>query len=186
MIEENGIFRHPTALIHGAVSLAAGVSLWPYAVIRAEMHKVVVGRFSNIQDFVMVHIGYGSDTVIGEYCSIAHHSTIHGCTIGNNCLVGINATIMDGAVIGDNCIIAGHALVKEGTVVPPNSVVAGVPAKVLRPMPDPLPNVVNALLYYRNAKAYVAGDHRAWASIETGQLHEEASAILAKQCSSLG
>ena len=181
MIEENGVFRHPTALVHGEVVFSTGVSLWPYAVIRAELNRVRVGKYSNIQDFVMVHIGYDTDTVIGDYCTVAHHSTIHGCTIGNNCLIGINATIMDGAVIGDNCIIAGHTLVKEGSVIPANSVVAGTPGKAIRRLDDPRPNIANALMYHKNAMAYAKGDHRCWSKITPADLMAEAEAVLRGQ-----
>ena len=107
----------PTARIFGDVVLGEGSSVWPYAVIRAESYAVEIGRFTNIQDLVMIHIGYERPTIVGEYCSIAHHVTLHGCTIGDNCLIGINATVMDQAEIGDNCIVAGHAYVAEGTVI---------------------------------------------------------------------
>ena len=136
--------------------------MWPCAVIRAETHAVRIGRFTNIQDFAMIHIGQKRPTVIGDYCSITHRVTLHGCTIGNNCLIGMNVTIRDGAEIGDNCIVAGHAFVAEGTVIPENSLVMGQPATVRRSENNFVPNRFNALLYHRNALAYARGDHRAW------------------------
>ena len=78
----------------------------------------------------MIHVGSSTGTVIGAHCTITHHCTIHGCTIGDNCLIGINATIMDGAVIGENCIVAGGSFIKERTVIPDNSIVMGIPGKV--------------------------------------------------------
>ena len=155
-------YVHPSAQAYGKVSVAEGASLWANVVIRAEAFDVRIGRYTNIQDFTMIHIGWETPSIIGDYCSITHHSTIHGCTIGNHCLIGINATIMDGAVIGDNCIVGQHAYVKNDTVVPDNSVVVGTPAKVIRTENSYVANKLNALLYYRNAKAYLAGDHRAW------------------------
>jgi carbonic anhydrase/acetyltransferase-like protein (isoleucine patch superfamily) len=151
-----------TASVYGNVTIGEGASLWPGVVIRAEALSVTVGRFVNLQDHVMVHVGYGTQTVIGDYASITHRVVLHGCTIGENCLIGIGATIMDGAVIGANSIVAGHAFVCEGQVVPPNSIVMGTPAKVVRTADNFVANRLNAWLYYRNALAYAQGNHRAW------------------------
>src|SRR5262249_39127475 len=140
-------------------------SIWPYVVIRSEMHDVLIGRCTNIQDFAMIHVGYEQGVVIGDYCSITHRATLHGCRIGNNVLVGIGATVMDGCEIGDNSIIAGAALVREGTIIPPNSIVAGIPAVVKAQRDATTENRRNALLYHRNAIAYARGEHRAWADM---------------------
>ncbi len=152
----------PSARVHGAVFAGSGSSLWPYVVIRAEHTHVRIGAYTNLQDHVMVHIGYHLPTVIGDYCSITHRVVLHGCTIGDNCLIAIGATIMDGAVIGENSIVAGHAFVREGTVIPPNSIVMGTPAKVVATRDNFVANRINAMLYHRNAVAYARGDHRAW------------------------
>ena len=154
----------PTVRMFGKVTVAEGASLWPYAVVRAENREVRIGKFTNIQDHVMVHIGYQTPTIIGDYCSITHHCTIHGCTIGDNCLIGINATIMDGCVIGDNCIVAGGAFLKEGTIIPDNSVVMGMPGKVVKARNCFRENRGNAMSYYRNALGYAQGDHRVWSA----------------------
>jgi carbonic anhydrase/acetyltransferase-like protein (isoleucine patch superfamily) len=158
----NAAYIDPTARVFGAVEIGEGSSLWPYTVIRAESRFVRIGRFSNLQDHVMVHVGYHSPTVVGDFCSITHRAVLHGCTIGDNCLIGIGATVMEGAVIGDNCIIAGHSFVADDTVIPPNSIVMGTPAKVVREANSFVANRVNAMLYHRNALAYANGDHRAW------------------------
>ena len=160
----NAAFIHPSALIYGKATLQTGVSMWPYSVIRAETRDVTIGEFTNIQDFVMIHIGDTTGTHIGSHCSITHHCTIHGCTIGNNCLIGINTTIMDGCVIGDNCIIAGHSFLKEGTIIPDNSIVMGTPGKVIRTQNNYARCRLNAFMYYRNALAYSSNQHREWAS----------------------
>jgi carbonic anhydrase/acetyltransferase-like protein (isoleucine patch superfamily) len=152
----------PTARIYGQAEIGADSSLWPYAVIRAEGFHVCIGRCSNLQDHVMVHVGYRTPTIVGDYCSITHRVVLHGCTIGDNCLIGIGATVMEGAVIGENSIVAGHSYVADNTVVPPNSIVMGTPAKVVRTHNSFVANRVNALLYRRNALAYARGDHRAW------------------------
>lgn len=152
----------PTAVIRGEVRLGDGVSLWPYAVIRAESRHVHVGPMSNVQDFVMVHVTLSCPTLIGAHCSIAHHATLHGCILGDSVLVGIGAVVADGAVVGENSIIAGNAYVREGTVIPPNSVVAGTPGKVIRQRNSFVDNRFNAWLYHRNALHYARGEHRAW------------------------
>ncbi|QMW24080.1 gamma carbonic anhydrase family protein [Sandaracinobacteroides saxicola] len=155
-------FVHPSAAIYGRVRAGEGSSIWVNAVIRSEAAHVEIGAFTNIQDFVMIHTDPGRPVVIGDHCSITHHATIHGSTIGHNVLVGINATIYGGSHIGDNSIVGQHAYVKDGTIVPPNSIVVGSPAKVIRQANSWIANRVNAAFYHRNALAYAAGDHRAW------------------------
>jgi carbonic anhydrase/acetyltransferase-like protein (isoleucine patch superfamily) len=152
----------PTARAYGGVEIAEGASLWPYTVIRAESRIVRIGRFSNLQDHVMLHVGYHSPTIVGDYCSITHRVVLHGCTIGDHCLIGIGATVMEGAVIGDNSIVAGHSFVADNTIIPPNSIVMGTPAKVVRTVNSFVGNRINAMLYHRNALAYARGQHRAW------------------------
>jgi carbonic anhydrase/acetyltransferase-like protein (isoleucine patch superfamily) len=152
----------PTAQLFGRVSIGEGASVWHNAVLRAECHEIRIGRLTNVQDFVMVHVAYERPTVIGAFCSIAHHVTVHGCTIEDACLVGIGATIMDGAVVGGGSIVAGGAFVTEGTIVPPHSIVAGVPARVVKTRDAARENRLNAWLYHRNADHYRRGLHRAW------------------------
>jgi carbonic anhydrase/acetyltransferase-like protein (isoleucine patch superfamily) len=152
----------PTARIYGSVEVGEGSSLWPYAVIRAEAFAVHVGRMSNLQDHVMVHVGDRGPTIVGDHCSIGHRGVLHGCMIGNNCLIGIGATVMDGAHIGENSIVAAHSYVAANMTVPPNSIVMGTPARVVRTTNSFVANRVNAMLYHRNALAYVEGNHRAW------------------------
>ena len=100
-------------------------------------------------------------TTIGDFCSITHHATVHGCVIGDHCLVGVGAVIMDGAVIGRGSIVAGGACVTEGSVFPEHSIVAGVPATQIGERDCARPNRLNAWLYHRNAERTRAGDERA-------------------------
>jgi carbonic anhydrase/acetyltransferase-like protein (isoleucine patch superfamily) len=165
--EPEKLFPHmayldPTARVHGKVEIGENASLWPYTVIRAESRHVRIGRYTNLQDHVMVHVGYAKPTVVGDYCSITHRVVLHGCSIGDNCLIGIGATVMEGVTIGENSIVAGHSFVADNTIIPPNSIVMGTPAKVVRTMNNFVANKLNAMLYYRNALAYARGDHRAW------------------------
>ncbi len=155
-------FVHPSAQLYGQVTVQPGASIWPNAVARAENFEIVIGEMSNVQDFVMIHVGVGGGTNIGKHCSITHRCTVHGCTIGNNSLIGINATIMDGCVIGENCIIAGHTYLKDNTVIPDNSVVMGTPGRVTRNQNNFVLTRFNAFLYHQNALAYAAGNHRRW------------------------
>jgi carbonic anhydrase/acetyltransferase-like protein (isoleucine patch superfamily) len=152
----------PSAQLYGRVTMREGSSVWCNAVVRSESAHVDIGAFSNVQDFVMIHTDPNRPVVVGNHCSITHHATLHGCTIGNHVLVGINATVYGGAVIGDNSIVGQHAYVKDDTIVPPNSIVVGSPAKVIRTANNWIANRINALFYHRNALAYAVGDHRAW------------------------
>lgn len=162
VILNNPAYVHPSAHLYGKITIEENASIWINVVARAEHKEIVIGSHTNIQDFVMLHIGDTSGTYIGSHCSITHHCTIHGCTIGDNCLIGINATIMDGCVIGENSIVAGHSFLKEGTIIPPNSIVMGAPGKVVRTENNFIRNRMNAHLYYKNALAYAAGQYREW------------------------
>jgi carbonic anhydrase/acetyltransferase-like protein (isoleucine patch superfamily) len=154
VILDNPTFIHESALLYGKITIGPESTVWPYVVMRAEILEIRIGRRTNIQDFVMIHIGNNSPTIIGDNCSITHHCTIHGASIGDNCLIGINATIMDGVKIGKNCIIAGHTIIKEDTVIPDNSIVAGSPGKVIRTMDNSDANKMNADFYYQNGINY--------------------------------
>ncbi len=164
VVLHDAAYVHDTAHLYGKISIGENSSVWINVVARAEHKEIVIGRYTNIQDFVMLHIGDTTGTYIGSHCSITHHCTIHGCTIGDNCLIGINSTIMDGCLIGDNCIIAGHTFLKEGTIVPPNSIVMGAPGTVTRTQNNFVRNRLNAYLYYRNALAYANEQYREWGS----------------------
>ena len=152
----------PSAQLFGAVTVGEGSSVWHNVVMRAECQAIRIGRLTNVQDFVMVHVPYDRATLVGDFCSITHHVTLHGCTIEDACLIGINATVMDGVVIGRGSIVAGGAFVTVGTIVPPGSIVAGVPAKMVKRRDAARENRLNAWLYHRNADHYRRGLHRAW------------------------
>jgi carbonic anhydrase/acetyltransferase-like protein (isoleucine patch superfamily) len=159
---DESVFVAQGVQIYGRVSIGEGSSLWPYSVIRAEANSVEIGRFSNVQDFVMLHVGYEHGVVIGDYVSVTHHATIHGATIGDACLIGIGATVMDGAVVGPGSIVAGGAVVREGSVFEPGSIIAGTPGKAIRQRDSARENRLNAWHYHRNAQAFRRGEHRSW------------------------
>ncbi len=157
---DNPAFIHDTAQLQGRVYVGPGASIWTYAVTRSEMLEIRIGARTNIQDFVMIHVGNNTPTIIGEDCSITHHVTLHGCDIGDKCLIGINATVMDGAKIGANSIVAGHAIVAENSEFPANSVIAGVPAKVIASRDNSDTNLANAQFYQAIAARYAKGEER--------------------------
>jgi carbonic anhydrase/acetyltransferase-like protein (isoleucine patch superfamily) len=156
------VYVHPSAQLYGRISIGAESSVWPNVVVRAEANAVRVGRYTNLQDFVMIHIGYGDSTEIGDFCSITHHATVHGCKIEDDCLIGINAVVMDGAIVGKGSIVAGGAMIREGSEFPPGSIIAGVPAKQIAERDSARANRLNAWQYHWNAQAYKRGDHRSW------------------------
>lgn len=157
-----------SAQIFGNVEIGSESSIWPNVVMRAESHHIRIGRYTNIQDFVMIHIGYSNATEIGDFCSITHHATVHGCKIEDDCLIGINAVVMDGAEIGRGSIVAGAAMIREDTVFAPGAIIAGVPAKQIGERDCARANRKNAWIYHWNAQAYKRGGHRAW----TGEQYE--------------
>ena len=167
------VFVADSARILGKVEIGCGSSVWFNAVIRSESHEVRIGRYSNVQDFAMIHIGYDHPTIIGDFCSITHHATVHGATVGDDCLIGIGATVMDGAVIGAGSIVAGGAVVTEGTVCPANAIIVGAPAKVVTQRDNRGANRLNAWLYHRNAQAYKENNHLAWDGEEYERWLEE-------------
>ncbi|MER5951440.1 gamma carbonic anhydrase family protein [Streptomyces sp. NPDC001904] len=129
-------FAAPTATLIGDVTLRAGASVWYGAVLRAEFEPIVLGADSNIQDNCTVHVDPGFPVTVGERVSVGHNAVLHGCTVEDDCLIGMGATVLNGAVIGAGSLVAAQALVPQGMVVPPGSLVAGVPAKVKRELTD--------------------------------------------------
>ncbi|MCK8781062.1 gamma carbonic anhydrase family protein [Rhizobium sp. NTR19] len=126
----------PNATVIGRVELAEDVGIWFNTVLRGDNEPIVVGARSNIQEGVMIHTDPSHPVRIGEDCTIGHHAIIHGCTIGDNSLVGMGATILNGAKIGKNCLVGANALVTEGKEFPDNSLIVGSPAKAIRMLDD--------------------------------------------------
>ncbi|HEY8363076.1 MAG TPA: gamma carbonic anhydrase family protein [Tissierellaceae bacterium] len=144
-------FIAETADVVGDVTIGEGSSVWYSAVVRGDMNYVKIGRYTNIQDNATVHVDTDYPCEIGDYVTVGHNAVVHGCKIGNNCLIGMGAIILNGAVIGDNCIIAAGALITENAVIPPNSVVMGAPGKIKREVTEKDIETVkeNALRYER-------------------------------------
>ena len=122
----------PDAVLIGKVKLERMASVWFGAVLRGDNDWITIGENSNVQDGSVLHTDPGLALGIGKNCTIGHKAILHGCTIGENSLIGMGATILNGAVIGRNCLIGANALVTEGKAIPDNSLVMGAPAKVVR------------------------------------------------------
>ncbi|MBW4094453.1 MAG: gamma carbonic anhydrase family protein [Acidobacteria bacterium] len=129
-------FIAASASIIGDAELAADSSAFYNVVVRADTAPIRVGSGTNLQDNVVLHADPGFPTTLGAGISVGHGAVVHGCTVEDNCLIGMGATVMNGAVIGSGSLIAGGAVVLEGAVIPPRSLVAGVPAKVRRELTD--------------------------------------------------
>lgn len=125
-----------TAVVLGDVTLGDHSSVWYGAVLRGDINRIEVGHHSNIQDNAVLHLADDFPCLVGNWVTIGHAATVHACTIGDECLVGIGAVILDGAVIGAQCLIAAGAVVTPGTRIPAGSMVVGTPGKVKRSLSD--------------------------------------------------
>ncbi|MFJ6571688.1 gamma carbonic anhydrase family protein [Streptomyces sp. NPDC091292] len=149
-------FVAPTAVVIGEVTVHAGASVWYGAVLRADGGPIVLGADSNVQDNCTLHVDPGFPLTVGERVTVGHNAVLHGCTLEDDVLVGMGATVLNGAVIGAGSLVAAQALVPQGMRVPPGSLVAGVPAKVKRPLTDEEREGVtlNGTLYVGLARAH--------------------------------
>lgn len=147
-------FIAPGAVVLGDVTVGEDAGIWYHATVRGDRGAVVIGRGSNIQDNAVVHLDSGFSVTIGENVTVGHSAVIHGCTVGDNSLIGMGAILMNGAHIGRNCIVGAGALVTQGMEVPDNSLVLGSPAKIKRNVTEEeiAANLRNAKLYVEEAK----------------------------------
>jgi len=125
-----------SANIIGKVSIGAGASVWFGVTIRGDNEPIAIGENSNVQENCILHTDMGSPLTIGKNVTVGHQAMLHGCTIGDGALIGIQAVILNGAVIGKNCLIGAGALVTEGKDFPDNSLIIGTPAKVVRTLSE--------------------------------------------------
>ncbi len=125
-------FVAESADVIGDVVIGKNSSIWYGAVVRGDIENIEIGEYTNVQDNAVVHTETNIPTKIGDYCVIGHNAIIHGCTIGNNTLIGMGAIVLNRAVIGNNCIIGAGTIVTEGKTIPDNSMVIGIPGKIVR------------------------------------------------------
>jgi carbonic anhydrase/acetyltransferase-like protein (isoleucine patch superfamily) len=129
-------FIAPNATVIGSVEIHQDASIWFNVVIRADNDRVIIGEQSNIQDGAVLHIDPGYPLTIGKGVTIGHKAMLHGCTIGDNSLIGINAVVLNGAKIGKNCLIGANALIPERMEIPDGSMVLGSPGKIKRALSE--------------------------------------------------
>jgi carbonic anhydrase/acetyltransferase-like protein (isoleucine patch superfamily) len=129
-------FVAPNGVVLGSVTLAAGASVWYGAVLRGDCENIAIGADSNVQDNCSVHADFGFPAIIGARVSVGHNAVLHGCTVEDDVLIGMSATVLNGAVIGTGSLVAAGAVVTQGMQIPPGSLVAGVPAKVRRTLTE--------------------------------------------------
>ena len=146
----------PGSHVMGKVTLLSAASIWFGAVLRGDNEMITVGAGSNVQENSVLHTDMGFPLTIGADCTIGHKAMLHGCTIGDNSLIGMGAIVLNGAVIGKNCLIGAGALVTEGKVIPDGSLVVGSPAKVVRTLDaDAIAKLtISAQSYARNAARF--------------------------------
>mgnify|MGYP001797392107 CR=1 FL=1 len=153
-------FIHDSALLYGKITISEGASIFANVVMRSEIHEIKIGKRTNIQEFSMIHVGDYTPTLIGEDCSISTRATLRGCTIGDRCLIGIGATVMDGAKIGANSIVAAHALIDKNVEFGPNSIIAGVPAAKIGERDNSNVTRLNSAIYALVSETYSSGRER--------------------------
>jgi carbonic anhydrase/acetyltransferase-like protein (isoleucine patch superfamily) len=140
-----------SAQVMGAVSLHANTSVWFNAVIRGDTETITIGEGSNIQDLAVIHADNGLPVVVGKHVTVGHQVMLHGCTIGDESLIGIAAVVLNGARIGRNCVVGAGSVVTEGKEFPDGSLIMGTPAKVVRELtPEQIEGLRMSAKHYMN------------------------------------
>ena len=154
----------PSAVVMGAVTMGPRSSVWPTCVLRADIEAIEIGEGSNVQDGTIVHLADDYGVKIGRYVTVGHKAMIHACTIEDECLIGMSATILDGAVIGARSVVGAGAVVTKGMVVPPGSMVLGMPGKVVKQLSDEAQDNLRAWAdkYVISAAVHKARDAGTW------------------------
>lgn len=156
VLEGDAHFIAESADVVGSVRLKAESSVWFQAVLRGDNDRITIGERSNVQDGAVLHADPGYPMTVGDGVTIGHKVMLHGCTIGDNCLIGINSVILNGARIGKNCVVGAQSLITENKTFPDNSLIMGSPAKVARPLSEEEVAMisVSAEAYVKNARRY--------------------------------
>jgi carbonic anhydrase/acetyltransferase-like protein (isoleucine patch superfamily) len=149
----------PNAVLIGRVKLEAEASVWWGAVLRGDNEPITIGQRSNVQDGCIFHTDPGFPLTVGPDVTVGHMAMLHGCTVGEGCLIGIGAVILNGAKVGKNCLIGARALVGEGKEIPDNSLVMGMPGKIVGEVrPEQAERIRRGTAkYVQNWKRYRAG-----------------------------
>lgn len=149
----------PDANIIGKIVVEEGASVWFGATLRGDNEEIRIGAGSNVQENTVMHTDMGFPLTVGKGCTIGHKALLHGCTIGDNSLIGMGAVILNGAKIGKNCLIGANALITEGKTIPDGSLVMGAPGKVVRELDEAAINglKLSALSYQENMRRFRSG-----------------------------
>jgi carbonic anhydrase/acetyltransferase-like protein (isoleucine patch superfamily) len=152
-------FIASTAAVMGDVTIAEEASVWYQTVLRGDMAPIVIGSQSNIQDGTIVHVDEGVPCTVGQRVAVGHRVILHGCTVGDDCLIAMGSVLLNGVLIGEGSVVAAGAVVPEGMQVPPKSLVMGVPGRIIRSVDATLANRVRATWthYVEEARAHRAG-----------------------------
>ena len=134
--DRDGSWVAPDAAVVGDVRIGRDVGIWFGAAIRGDRETITIGACSNVQEHAVMHTDPGFPLTVGEGCTIGHRAILHGCTVGDNSLIGMGAIVLNGAKIGRNCLVGAGALVTEGKEFPDNSLIVGSPAKVIRTLDE--------------------------------------------------
>ena len=158
-IDPNVGWIAPTAVLVGDITVGAEAGIWFGVVARGDIEAISIGARTNVQENCVLHTDKGYPLVIGDNVTIGHGAIVHGCTIGDNSLIGMGATVLNGARIGKNCLIGANALVTENKVIPDNSMVLGASGKVVREIDDEGVKslAASAERYVRNARRFAMG-----------------------------
>ena len=159
LAEDGSVWIAPDANVIGKVILGARCSVWFGSTLRGDNEPIEIGEGTNIQENCVLHTDMGFPLKVGRDCTVGHKAMVHGCTIGDESLIGMGATVLNGAVIGRNCLIGAHALVTEGKEIPDGSLVLGSPGKVVRPVDETTLGRMQEIAesYRKNAERFRAG-----------------------------
>ena len=157
--DPDSVWIAPDAQVIGRVVLGRDVGIWFGAALRGDNETIAIGAGSNVQELTVMHTDPGFPLTIGQGCTIGHRAILHGCTIGDNSLIGMGAIVLNGARIGNNCLVGAGALVTEGKEFPDNSLIVGSPARVVRTLDAAAVERLkwSASHYVANARRFKAG-----------------------------
>jgi carbonic anhydrase/acetyltransferase-like protein (isoleucine patch superfamily) len=150
------VFIAPGAAVMGDITISENSSVWFHSTIRADHTSIHIGKCSNVQDNCVIHVSREDSVTIGDNVTIGHSAIVHGCTVGNNTMIGMGSILMNGACIGSNCIIGAGTLITQNMRIPDNSLVLGSPGKIIRSVTSQeiQANMMNAKMYAEEAQIY--------------------------------
>ena len=176
----DSVFLHSNSTVIGDVTMGDDCSVWPSAVLRADLGKIVLGRSVNIQDGSVLHTDSGGTVSVGDYALIGHKAMLHGCKVGRAALVGIGAIVLDGAEIGDGAMVTAGCMIRGGAKIPPFALVVtkGAEIKIYENKARPVSTVAGSLEYMQLAKRYQLSQFGPLSNDEIKQLEAEAKQVL--------